>query len=239
MDVAYISAFSALAGSIVGGLISGFTTWLGQRYQARAGLIVHELSHREDLYRDFIAAASKTYGEANMRSEPQAQELVSLYGMVSRMRVQSSPHTIVCAEAVVRATMDAYLAPNKTPADLYAAMQSGEETMDPLKEFAEAARQEIGQPTLPHRSTPARKRPSIPFETWDSGPVFFRPGSLGCFQSKCKELKMFYVLSTLHFKKNFPALILIYFNLVAIPSIYLVTRQRGHLECLNHPVRSF
>ena len=45
MDIAYISAFSALAGSIVGGAVSGFTTWLNQRYQARAGLVVHKLSH--------------------------------------------------------------------------------------------------------------------------------------------------------------------------------------------------
>jgi hypothetical protein len=31
MDVAYVSALSALAGSVVGGLTSGFTTWLSQR----------------------------------------------------------------------------------------------------------------------------------------------------------------------------------------------------------------
>ena len=149
MDVAYISAFSALAGSIVGGLMSGFTTWLNQRYQARAGLIVHKLSHREGLYRDFIDAASKSYGEANMRSEPQVQELVAHYAMVSRMRVESSPPTIACAESVVRATIDAYLAPNRTLADLYAAMQSGEEGMDPLKQFAEAAREELGKLRYP------------------------------------------------------------------------------------------
>ena len=59
-----------------------------------------------------------------MPSESQVQELVTLYGMVSRMRVQSSPQTVACAEAVVRATIDAYLAPNKTLADLYTAMQA-------------------------------------------------------------------------------------------------------------------
>ena len=145
MDVAYISAFSALAGSIIGGLTSGLTTWLNQRAQARVGLLVHTLSHREDLYRDFIVAASKAYGEANMSNAPQIQELVAIYGMVSRMRVQSAPQTVACAEAVVRATIDAYFAPNRTVADLYAAMQSGEEPMDPLKEFAEAAREELGR----------------------------------------------------------------------------------------------
>jgi hypothetical protein len=145
MDVAYISALSALAGSIIGGLTSGLTTWLNQRAQARVGLLVHQLSHHEELYRDFIVAASRAYGEANMSNAPQVQDLVSLYGMVSRMRLQSAPQTVARAEAVVRATIDAYFAPNRTVADLYAAMQSGEEPMDPLKEFAEAAREELGR----------------------------------------------------------------------------------------------
>jgi hypothetical protein len=35
MDVAYVSAISALAGSVIGGLTSGYTTWLTQRSQAR------------------------------------------------------------------------------------------------------------------------------------------------------------------------------------------------------------
>jgi hypothetical protein len=59
MDVAYVSALSALGGSIVGGVISGATTWLSQRAQVRAGRLEHELSRREKLYKDFIIAASK------------------------------------------------------------------------------------------------------------------------------------------------------------------------------------
>ena len=59
MDVAYISGLSALAGSVIGGLTSGVTTWLNQRSLARAGQLAHELSRRQDLYKDFIVAASK------------------------------------------------------------------------------------------------------------------------------------------------------------------------------------
>jgi hypothetical protein len=59
MDVAYISALSALAGSVIGGLTSGMTTLMSQRAQARAGQLAHDLSRREDLYTDFIVAASK------------------------------------------------------------------------------------------------------------------------------------------------------------------------------------
>jgi hypothetical protein len=43
MDTAYVSAISALAGSVIGGLTSGFTTWLNQRSQARAGVAAREL----------------------------------------------------------------------------------------------------------------------------------------------------------------------------------------------------
>jgi hypothetical protein len=53
MDVAYMSALSALAGSAIGGLTSGVTTWLNQRSLARAGQLAHELSRRQELYRDF------------------------------------------------------------------------------------------------------------------------------------------------------------------------------------------
>ena len=64
MDVAYISALSALAGSVVGGLTSGVTTWLALRHQERARQLAHNKSAREDLYRDFIVAASQAYGNA-------------------------------------------------------------------------------------------------------------------------------------------------------------------------------
>ena len=97
MDVAYISALSALAGSVVGGFTSTFTTWLTQRAQARAGQLAHEIVRREDLYRDFIMAASKTYGDALVSSEPRLPELVGLYALISRMRVLSEPRTVACA----------------------------------------------------------------------------------------------------------------------------------------------
>jgi len=69
MDVAFISALAALAGSVVGGLTSGITTWLSQRAQAKAGQLAHDMSRREELYKDFIVAASKTYGGAIVSNE--------------------------------------------------------------------------------------------------------------------------------------------------------------------------
>ena len=91
MDIAYISALSALAGSVVGGLTSGVTTWLGLRAQARAGQLAHNKSQREDLYRDFIVAASQAYGNAVVSNEPQIQKLVALYAHDQQLPVPAIP----------------------------------------------------------------------------------------------------------------------------------------------------
>ena len=142
MDVAYISALSAIAGSVVGGLTSGFTSWLSQRSQAKAGQLAHEMSRRDDLYKDFIVAASKAYGDAIVSNEPKIQDIVALYAMISRMRVMSLPRTVACAEKVMQVTTDTYFAPNKTIREMDELMKSGE-GIDPLKEFSEAAREEL------------------------------------------------------------------------------------------------
>src|SRR6266404_722494 len=99
-DAAHISALSALAGSLVGGLTSGITTWLSARDQARSGRLAHELSQRDEFYKDFIVTASKIYGNAMLTNEPQMQDLVAL-SMISRMRVLSSARTVARAQSVV------------------------------------------------------------------------------------------------------------------------------------------
>jgi hypothetical protein len=143
MDVAYVSAVSALAGSVVGGLTSTVTTWVTQRTQARAGQLAHELTRREDLYRDFITAASKAYGAALVSSEPQLPDLVALYSMISRMRVLSQPRTVACADKIMLTIIDTYFAPNQSVRDLRDLIKAGA-GIDPLREFSEAAREEVG-----------------------------------------------------------------------------------------------
>jgi hypothetical protein len=125
MDIAYISALAALAGSVVGGLTSGLTTWLSQRAQARAGQLAREMSRRDDLYKGFIVAASKAYGEAVLSNEPRIQELLALYAMISRMRLMSWPKTVACASKVMDTTMTTYVAPNKTVHELHELAKSG------------------------------------------------------------------------------------------------------------------
>jgi hypothetical protein len=64
------------------------------------------MARRDDRYKEFIAAASKAYGEAIVNNEPNVQEFVALYAMISRMRLQSPPQTVACAKKIMRATID-------------------------------------------------------------------------------------------------------------------------------------
>jgi hypothetical protein len=142
MDAAYLSALSALAGSVVGGLTMALSAWISQSVSARAGMISSHLARRQELFRDFIVSASRVYGEALMSNEPKIPELVELYALLSRMRVLCQPETVAAGEKLMRSILDTYLAPNRTFKELRDLMTTGD-GIDPLKEFSVAAREEI------------------------------------------------------------------------------------------------
>ena len=68
MDAALLSALSALAGSVVGGLTSGFTNWLNQRAQTKASLLAHVLSRREELFKDLVPRRKLWVVQSNIES---------------------------------------------------------------------------------------------------------------------------------------------------------------------------
>lgn len=142
MDLAYVSALSALIGSVVGGLISGVSSWASQRVQAKSALLGQEKLRHEDLYRDFIVHASRVYADALMHNEPQIADLVGLYALISRMRVLSSPTLVACAERIASMATDSYSMPNKTIAEIHDMIKRGGD-LDPMKDFSEAAREEL------------------------------------------------------------------------------------------------
>ena len=144
MNIAYLSTVSVLVGSVIGGLTSTGTTWLTQRLHARSGLLANEIVRRENLYRDFISAASKAYGDALVSSEPQVPELVALYSMISQMRVVSEPRTIACADKIILTIIDTYFSPNRSVRELRDLIKIGD-GIDPLKEFSAAAREEVAR----------------------------------------------------------------------------------------------
>ncbi len=142
MDVAYLSALSALAGSVVGGLTTGLSTWITQSVSAKASLLSGHLARREELFREYIISASKVYGEALTSSEAKIPELVDLYALLSRMRVLSQPETVAAAERVMTLIVDTFQEPNKSFKELHDMVVS-DKKIDPLKDFSTAARREI------------------------------------------------------------------------------------------------
>jgi len=141
MDPAYVSALAALAGSVVGGLTSLTTTWQTQRTQLSAQLRQRDLDRREQLYKDFIEEASRLYADAYEHDKADVANLVTLYALVSRMRVRSSPAVVENADKVVRLIIETYLGPNLTLEDIEKAI--AHDAMDPLRQFSDACREEL------------------------------------------------------------------------------------------------
>lgn len=140
MDTAYISAFAALAGSLVGGLTSVTGSWLSQYAQLRARQQTDELNRREDLYKRFIDEASRWYADSLEHNEARVSNLIELYSLISMMRVLSSPRIVAQAERVVRVIVETYLAPNRTFRDVTEILDND---MDPLRDFSHTCREEL------------------------------------------------------------------------------------------------
>ena len=147
MDASIISALAALGGAAIGGLTSVVGAWLTQQTQVKAQELVQDKLRRQELYREFIEDASKTYGDALQHDKTDVSALVGIYTRISRMRVLSSPKVVGSAEQVAKAIVDAYLAPNVSLPELRGMMDK--EQLDPLRVFAEACRAELRGTSFP------------------------------------------------------------------------------------------
>jgi hypothetical protein len=143
MDVAYFSAFAALAGSVIGGLTSLGTSWLTQHSQLGAQRFARNIERRETLYKDFINEASRLYVDAFEHERTDLSNLVRLFAMVSQMRIVSSPRIVENADKVAQLIITTYLEPNRTLGDLESTLHS--HVIDPLRHFSEACREELHQ----------------------------------------------------------------------------------------------
>ena len=141
MDAAYLSAFAALAGSMIGGVTTLAASWLTQHVQFRARQYANDLRARAELYRMFVEEASRWYADAYEHDDPKVSNLVSLYALVSRMRIASSHPVVETADRVVRMIVETYHQPNKTFRDVTEIIDN--DAMNPLREFSNACRAEL------------------------------------------------------------------------------------------------
>src|ERR1700731_2362015 len=114
MNLAYLTALAALAGSAVGGLTSLASAWLTQHRQDRARQFSQTKARRQKLYKQFIDEASKLYADALVHDNMEVSVLVSSYALISQMHVLSTSAVVEKAEAVVHMIVQTYCSPNKT-----------------------------------------------------------------------------------------------------------------------------
>jgi hypothetical protein len=141
LNPAYISALSALAGAAIGGLTSFATSWLTQRAQLRHAHREAEKAKLEALYSDFIAEATRLFGDALTRQGGNITDVIGLYAMVGRMRLVSARTVIDAAVQVEDTIIQTYQGPNRSLDEILDYAHQG--GLDFLTEFGEACRKDL------------------------------------------------------------------------------------------------
>ena len=144
MTATVVTAMAAALGSLVGAAASISTTWITQRTQTIRAHSEWKLRERESLYKEFITEASRLTVDAVAHSLEQPDQLMALYGILSRIRLISGEAVVREGEACCRRIMELYGRPNLTTDEIRAAAESHDlDGMDPLKDFSTACRNEL------------------------------------------------------------------------------------------------
>ncbi|MBV8814669.1 MAG: hypothetical protein JO271_09275 [Verrucomicrobia bacterium] len=141
MNAAWIGAFSAVMGSLVGGLTSFLTTYTNQRAQYRRDLLSRQFAQRENLYSEFINEAARLQIDALEQESVKPSTLVTIYALGNRIRLNSSDEVVRAAENTVREIIESYRSPKMTADDIRG--QAYLDIRDPVKDFGEACRKEL------------------------------------------------------------------------------------------------
>jgi hypothetical protein len=136
MDTAWIGAFSAIMGSLVGGLASFVTTYTNQRAQYRRDFLSKQFAQRENLYSEFIKEAARLQVDSLEQEELKPSTLVAIYALGNRIRLNSSHEVVEAAENTVLEIIESYRRPKMTAEDIR--RQAYLEVRDSVKEFGEA-----------------------------------------------------------------------------------------------------
>jgi hypothetical protein len=141
MNPAIISALAALGGSSVGALAPVLSNFILERSVTRRELLNRQITQRETLYSDFINEASRIYAKSVTRNLDGTDELVSLYALVSRIRLMATEPVVHEAETFVKLIVTRFGEPNLTFEQMRAAALSTQG--EPLDRFSLACRTEL------------------------------------------------------------------------------------------------
>jgi len=128
-------------GSVSGASAAIGTTWISQKSQTVRERAKSETRKRETLYGDFITEASQRLADAFDHSLDKPETLVKLYAILGRTRLVSSDAVLVAAEECCDRVVDLYAKPNRTLAEIFTTLHSGE--LEVLERFSDACRIEL------------------------------------------------------------------------------------------------
>ena len=142
MNPAYVSAFSALGGAIVGGLTSFLTSWFTQHAQLRNADREARRAKLEALYNDYLSEVARRYVDALTHQTEDPANMVPLYVLGSRMRLVSARPVIDAALRIEDRILETYMGPNRTIQEVRDLARDSEiKTL--LVAFSEACRQDL------------------------------------------------------------------------------------------------
>jgi hypothetical protein len=146
MDLAYLSAASALLGSAAGGVTSVASTWLARRHQDRSLRLTQEWTRRERIFGAFIDQASKMFAQALSQTHLEdPASIVPLYATMGKLRLFASERTIAAAQEVMNRVVEMHYLPSP---DFRSRPSRNEQEFDLLRDFTEACRAELHSPLV-------------------------------------------------------------------------------------------
>ena len=140
VNIAYLSAVSALSGSAIGGVASIATTWLTQHSQDRSQRHAQSVGRRERLYGDFIDEASTLYIDALTHDQFDPSKFVKIYATVAIRRLFASAEVVSKAEKVTQDMVAVYYQPNR---DFTTRRDRSDSDLNILQAFSEACRNDL------------------------------------------------------------------------------------------------
>jgi hypothetical protein len=141
MDQNLITAMAGVLGSVSGASAAIATTWISQKSQTIRERAKSETRKRETLYGDFITEASQRLANAFDHSLDSPETLVKLGAILGRIRLFSSDAVLTAAEECFERIVQLYAKPNRTIAEVFTTLHSGE--FEFLRRFSDACRVEL------------------------------------------------------------------------------------------------
>jgi hypothetical protein len=143
MDTGWISAFSAVMGSLVGAFTSFITTYANQRAQYRRDFLSRQFAQRETLYSEFINEAARLQVDSLEHQVADPSTLVIIYALQNRIRLNASEEVVQAAATTIQQIVESYRRPKMTEEDIRRGAYL--QIKDPVKEFGDACRKELNR----------------------------------------------------------------------------------------------